>query len=157
MKTTIVTVIAIASLVSAGSVWASGSRVIAGDQNVHVDFAGDAAEFAFDVTRAGVVVGTLSCDEAPAPVPQVADADMAVQRGADGAVTFTVKVAGARTNPAAMTMKFAATTAQTCSMNLVHSGVVTNFRAAGNNAAAALGEARWADRPFVVVIAQPES
>jgi microcystin-dependent protein len=124
--------------------------VIAGDQNVYVDFAGDAPEFAFDFSRSGVVVGTLQCEGALAPIPTFDHGTVVTERGADGSVTFTVHLSTSeRAEDKTVGVSVLAQGAGACTMNLVHGGIVTNFHAKG---AWESDAAKWANTPFVVVI-----
>lgn len=158
MRTLTTAVVALTLVASASTVWASGARIISGDRNVYVNFAGDGQEFTFEVERPGVVVGVLACQRGQVPMPVFNRGAVKGERKGDGSIEFTVRVSAAdlENGKGRIGVEVAGGDTNACTMNLLHGGIVTNFRPSGGVHEDGSDPGSWADTPFVVVVASKD-
>jgi hypothetical protein len=155
VRTLTTAIVTFALLAAAGTAYASGTRIISGDRNVYVNFQAPSAGFTFDVERPGVMVGLLACRDTTAPLPVFDRGAVTTQRQRDGSVEFTVRVSPAdlRGGDGHIRVEVASSGTDSCTMNLLHGGIVTNFRPSGGVQQDGSDPGSWADTPFVVVVA----
>ena len=152
VRTLTTAIVTLGLLALATSAWGAGTRIISGDRNVYVNFQGASQGFTFEVARPGVVVGVLACHDAAAPTPRFDRGAVTTERRADGSVEFTVRMSPADVRSGGPVEVKVAGNGDACTMNVLHGGLVTNFRSSGG-ARDDSDTSSWADTPFVVVVA----
>ncbi len=157
VRTLTTAIVTLALLGLAGSAYASGTRIISGDRNVYVNFQGGSPGFTFEVSKPGVVVGVLACHGPNVPVPSFDRGAVTTKRAGDGSVEFTVRVSPADLRGGHGRIGVEVGSSGTaCTMNLLHGGIVTNFRPSGGVQQDGSDPGSWADTPFVVVVASKD-